>query len=365
MMGDSFKYDSVFAQVSFQFCGHVDDFLIHNTRRLCLFYMQTRFGKGGHAIRLYEEGKLVEERHLSSSKSIVGYYLGWLWLWHRELRKFSKGQENVIALYCHPIGSVGMSLRRNVRHVFWQWDYFPGHGVTERLFNLVAGFYASRCYRYIPLTNAIAKAMKLPGVSPIMLGVKPPKTFGDASSSRILMVGQLRHGQGVEDVLAFIASNPQYQLSLMGAAAGGFGIEIRRLIVTLGIANRVYFPDKFVSEEELCAEARKCFVALALYDVSPNNLTHYADPGKVKNSIEMGLPVVMTKISDIVPYVERYGAGEVIDSVKDLSAALLRIKSSPESYFAGCRGFAEHFDFEKYYGRLIGLAINGLRDLEI
>ena len=62
----------------------------------------------------------------------------------------------------------------------------------------------------------------------------------------------------------------------------------------------------------------------------------------------MGLPVVMTRISEIVPFIARFHAGEVIDSVADLPAALSRIRRDPTSYFAGCRAFAEHFDYRKY-----------------
>ena len=51
-----YRYECVFAQASFQFCGHFDEFLIENTRQLGLLYFQTRFGKGCHLFRRYESG---------------------------------------------------------------------------------------------------------------------------------------------------------------------------------------------------------------------------------------------------------------------------------------------------------------------
>lgn len=350
---DGEKLEAVFAQASFQFCGHIDEYLIRHTRHLGLLYTQTRFGKDGHLLRRYEDGQLVEERRLSSVGSIVGYYTLWLWHWHRELSRFCRGRKDVLALFEHPLGGVGMSLRRRARHVFWQWDYFPGDGFVDRLFNAVAGYYARRCSQYIALTSAIGKAMDLPRAKVVMLGLTQPTQFGDADSNRILMVGQLRGGQGIENILDFIAANPRYQLSLMGAAAHGFESVISERIAAAKMSDRVYFPNKFVTDAELREEASKCFVSLALYDTSKNNLTHYADPGKVKSSIEMGLPVVMTRISDIVPFIERFKAGEVIDSIADLPVAVDRIRGRYVDYQVGLRSFAAHFDCEIYYKCLL------------
>lgn len=345
----NFRYESVFAQASFQFCGHIDEYLIRHTRHLGLYYNQTRFGKGGHLLKIYEEGALVEERHFASAHPIPLYYWRLWWNWHRELRRFCRDRKEVTALFEFPLLGVGRLLRRKARHVFWQWDYFPGRGFTERLYDLVAGRCARRCERYIPLTKSIARAMELPEAQELMLGMTLPTRFGTLEKNRILLVGQLREGQGVEPVLDFIASHPQYSLALMGAAANGFEKKIESRIAAAQMADRVYFPNHFVSDAELRAVAATCFVSLALYDTSANNLTHFADPGKVKSSIEMGLPVVMTRISDIVPFVERFRAGEVIDSIAELSTAVDRIRGRYVVYLAGLRAFAEHFECERYY----------------
>ncbi len=355
------KFDCVFAQVSFQFCGHLDEYLISRTRHLGLVYMQTRFGRGNHLFRRYENGRLAEERELKSSSSLLGYYGRWLWHWHRELWRFARSHGPLLVVVGFPLEILGRFCHRRARYVYWQWDYFPGRGLPGRLFNLAAAWAIRRCDEYRALSSAIGKAMGCPEARVVMLGVTPSRTFGDRNSRRLLMVGQLRHGQGVESVLDFLATHPQYELSLMGAAANGFEYEIRRRLETLELTQRVYFPNRFVTEAELCREAAKCMAALALYDLSPDNLTHYADPGKVKNAIEMGLPVVMTRISDIVPFVTRFHAGEVIDSLAELPQALARIRADPEAYFRGCRQFGEYFDWQRYYDaeELLGRAVNG------
>jgi len=51
LLGKRFRYDSVFALASFQFCGHIDEYLVENTRRLCLMYVLPRFGE--HLVCFY------------------------------------------------------------------------------------------------------------------------------------------------------------------------------------------------------------------------------------------------------------------------------------------------------------------------
>ena len=67
-----FRYGNVFAQASFQFCRHMDEYLVADTRYFGLVYFQTRFGRGGHMFRRYEDGRLVEERRLGFASSRRG-----------------------------------------------------------------------------------------------------------------------------------------------------------------------------------------------------------------------------------------------------------------------------------------------------
>ncbi len=348
-MSSAIVYNSIFAQVSYQFCGHLDEYLIRHAKHLGLMYFPTRYGREGVTLRFYEEGRLVEELKKPMSCAVIPYYWQWWRTWSRELKKFSKAHDGTTAIFTHPLGGVGMSSRRNVRHVFWQWDYFPDGSLVSRIFNVTAKAVARKCWRYHPLTNAIGKAMGMESTTPVMLGVTVPERRTDSPTNRLLMVGQLRGGQGVEHVLDFIGSNPEYSLSLIGAAAGDFGSEISSRIRSLGIGDRVFFPNRFFTDSELREEAGKCFASLALYDTDSSNLTNYADPGKVKSSIEMGLPVVMTRISAIVPYVEKYGAGEVIDSIEALPNAVAKIANDRQRYQEGVIAFARHFDYGRYY----------------
>lgn len=358
MIGDfntaDHRYESVFAHGSFQFCGHVDDYLIENTRDLTLVRFQTRFGIGGHSLERYECGKLIEERILRSSRNVIFYYLLYWWYHNMELmRHVKRAQGTTVVLLTHPLGCFGCALQRmlgKVKYAFWAWDWFPEVSVTLKIYAMVVRHYMKRVDFPMALTDAIAA--NIGGNIPVvMLGMKRLQCadVDRTGSKRILVVGQLRRGQGIEDVLDFIASDPGYSLALFGAAANGFEHEVHQIIREKRLQGRVDFPNRFVSQEELSEAAAKCFCGLALYDTAADNFTHYADPGKVKSYLEMGLPVVMTRISGIVPYVEKYKAGEVIDSLADLKNAVSRISENPEKYISGVKDFTDYFSYDNYY----------------
>jgi hypothetical protein len=63
----------------------------------------------------------------------------------------------------------------------------------------------------------------------------------------------------------------------------------------------------------------------------------------------MRLPVVMTRISDIVPFVERFGSGVVIDGYSEIGEALDHIRMNYARYLEGVERFISNFEFETYY----------------
>ncbi|HPO37481.1 MAG TPA: hypothetical protein PL176_05705, partial [Kiritimatiellia bacterium] len=154
----------------------------------------------------------------------------------------------------------------------------------------------------------------------------------------------------LESLFDFMKDHDDYRLSLIGVGQPAYVSELQALLRQMDIGDRVFFPNRFYSEVELLSEARKCHVGIALYDTGSDNFTHYADPGKVKAYAEMHLPVVMTRISDIVPFVEKFKSGEVIDRSTEIGDALERIRGDYGRYQAGVYRFVEHFHFVRYYG---------------
>lgn len=359
----TFRYESVFALASLQFCGHVDEYLIANTRRLCLMYVLPRFGEQKQIIRRYDEGKLVEERVLRSSQNIFLYY--WLWFWHNttEILRFAKGYDGkTLVVGGHPVCFFGMALMkmlRRVSYLYWIGDYFPNKGLVIRAFEWLKRFYHNRIPFTYYLSDAINRKMNRgkvrdePGHKTLMWGMRrfmmPDCGNVMAASKQLLFVGLVRDGQGIENVLDFLADNHDYSLALVGVAANGYEKTVEKMIAERKLSDRVYFPNRFHSQEELLEIAGKSFAGLALYSLGEENFTHYADPGKVKAYIEMNLPVVMTRISEVVPFIEKFRAGVVVDGMEGVGDAVRKIANDYPTYGEGVRRFNEHFEYTRLY----------------
>ncbi len=248
----TFRYQSVFAHASYQFCGHIDEYLVSNTRHLGLFIPATRFGNMNHVLRIYEEGALVRERHFASSHNIFLYYF-LIFIRHNvELWKFAARQKTRTIVMCgHPVQLFFMGLQRifhRLEYSYWIGDFFPSRGLVIRAFEAVKRFYHNRVQFRWYLSDAINKVMNgkvvcEPKTKTVAWGIRmrPGCEVDRGNSHRMLFVGLLRDGQGIDRILDFLASAPEYRLSIVGEAAYGFDAEIAKMIAARGLGDRVYF----------------------------------------------------------------------------------------------------------------------------
>ena len=352
-------FKRVFAYGSLQFCGHIDEYLMAHSKELLMFIVQPRVGKHANLLRRYRSGTLVEEREIRSSQNLFLYYGLWYVNHVREMLRFCTKNTPTLIFGGHPLVFFGMVLLKRIRpliYAYWIGDYFPSSHPVIRVYERVKKWYHDRVDYAFYLSDAINRVMNGTVVNTsvrrtVMWGLKPFPAAPVVALSpfRLLFVGLIRPGQGLEAVFDFLKEHEDYRLSLIGIGQSAYVAELQALLNQTGLSDRVFFPNRFYSESELLEEARRCHVGIALYDTGPDNFTHYADPGKVKAYAEMHLPVVMTRISDIVPFVERFKSGEVIGRGPEIGEALERIRGDYESYQAGVGRFVEHFYYDRYY----------------
>lgn len=359
-MGNKMRYQRVFMQGSPQFCGHIDEYFMRESEELLVLIVPPRVGEHRCLARYYRDGRLLEERPLRSSQKSIPYYLLWYINYVRLLLAFSKRNEETLILSGHPImffGGYILKLLRPLTYVFWIGDYFPECRLTIRLYEALKRWLQKRVAFTFYLSDAINRVMN-GGIiintdkrRTVMWGVKPwpAQDPPPLEPFTLLFVGLIRQGQGLEQLFTFLSQQRAYRLRLIGVGAPEYIAALERQVEKLHLANRVYFPNRFFSQEELLAEARLCHVGMALYDTTASNFTHYADPGKVKAYAEMHLPVVMTRISDIAPIVEVCGSGVVIAGVDELEEALVSIREKYAHYRSGVQRFNARFEYMSYY----------------
>lgn len=346
---------------SLQFCGHIEEYFSLHTEKLIVYVVMPRLKNRGNLVRVYKAGKLVEEKKVWSSDSIFLYYLSWLWHYWKFILTYFGREEKFIVLSGHPISFFGMSiqkfLRPNMRFVYWIGDYFPPVNLSLRLFEKLKKYYHDRVSYAYYLSDTINQIFNDGNVvdselkKTVMWGVKPiiTKKRDVKGQLHILFVGLVKEGQGLEVLLLFLAKHSDYTLKIIGICRDDLFKSYQALIGRYKIGDRVFFPNKFYSDTELESISLDCHVGIALYDISKLNATYYTDPGKVKTYAELGLPVIMTNMSAIAPYIQKYHAGEVIEEVSDLHIAVEKIKKDYDRYQTGLRSFAKHFYYETYY----------------
>lgn len=353
-------FERVFAYGSLQFCGHIEEYLSAHTKELLMFIVQPRVGAHANILRRYCAGTLVEEREVRSSQNLFLYYGIWYVNHVRELLRFCTKDKVTLIFGGHPLVFFGMGLLKRIRpleYAYWIGDYFPSSHPAIRLYERVKKWYHDRVAYAFYLSDAINRVMNGTVVDTarrrtVMWGLKP---FPEApvppgTPFTLLFVGLIRPGQGLETLFDFLAGHPEYRLSLIGVGQPAYVAELQERLRQTGLTGRVFFPNRFYSAAELLEVARSCHVGIAMYDTGAANFTHYADPGKVKAYAEMHLPVMMSRISDIVPFVERFRSGEVVDAPGQMGEALERIRLEYDAYRKGVAAFNGFFAYEQYYG---------------
>jgi len=353
-------YKNIFLYSSLQSTGNAEKYFQNHTEKLVVFVINPRRQYNTNLIRLYKKGKLVEEKVFILSKNIFMYYVLWYIHYIYFLFSYFSKKEKVTIINFHPISFFGMSLQkmlRNIEFLFWDGDFFPPVNLSLILFEKVKKHYNSKVPYAFYQSDIMNEKMNDKVINTkkrktVMWGVLPKniqRKF-DKRAFTILFVGVIRDSQGLEFLFDFLQSHKDYSLKILGICTDELYKKYSAVIKKNKIEKQVYFPNRFFSDGELEEISKTCQVGIALYDATPTSATYYTDPGKVKTYAALGLPIVMSNVSAIAPFVQKFGCGILIkDRDKELGQALLEMKKNYTKYLDGLKKFNKYFYYETYY----------------
>lgn len=355
-----FRYKNILLYTSHQWCGNIEEYFSQNSERLLAFLLMPRVQNKDNVLRIYEQGKLIEEKNINLSENIFLYYLLWYIHYIKAIFTSVSRNERIIVISFHPYPLFFMTFQkffRKLTFVYWIADYFPPINFILRLFEKLKSYYHKNidyaCYLGDGVNNIMnGKIMTTDRKRTIIWGVKPKNIKRNFIKTKhtILFVGVVRSTVGLEIAYEFLKANKTYNLKVIGVCDEALYKRQKAMIENYGISKQVYFPNRFFFDDELNEISKECFVGIALYSIDNTSTIYYADPGKVKAYTEMGLPVVMTKTSSIAPYIKKFKAGEVIDrDVTSLERAVRNIQGNYKLYTDGVTKFNRYFYFEEYY----------------
>lgn len=155
----------------------------------------------------------------------------------------------------------------------------------------------------------------------------------------------------IEALPIILKKLPKVIFTIIGS--GEYGDTLKKLAVKLHLEKHVLFLGYIESHKEVENRMAKAAITIALYEESDNNFTYYTDPGKVKNYLGAGVPVLITDVPYIAGLVEkakcaviaRYQKQEVAEKL----VSFLSNERKMAEYRTNAVRFAKKYDWDKVF----------------
>lgn len=352
-----FRYKRILLLASLQFCGNIVEYFSQNSEKLVVFFVMPRVQNNPNLIRVYQRGRLGQEKKLISSSNFFLYYFLVYFHYLRIIFGYFSPQEKFYFIHGHPLFFFFNSLLKKLRKfemVYWIGDYYPPHGLWLRFYRWLVFFYHQRTKYTIYLSDRINKKMNGKVIDKenkktVMWGVMPSVGYQKRAPDDFIVlcfIGLVKESQGLPRLFRVLKENKKVKLKVLGFCPEDLYQKYTKMIREMKIIDQVYFPNKFI--ENLEEETKDCQIGVALYRDDP--VTYYTDPGKVKTYTQLGLPVMMSDISVITNYIKEFKAGEVVGrEMKSINKAIEKIKNDYQEYIRGVERFNNYFYYNIYY----------------
>ncbi len=296
-------------------------------------------------LKIYKNGKLIKETKFRKWKGPeLSFYFKDIFLTIWWVLKFAPkvdyfvGVDNLNAFSGHTLKLIG-----KVRHIiFYTIDYIPNRFENKTLnyiYHFLDRLAVRKSDKVWNLSAIMVKEREKRGVEVncrdkqivVPIGTDIPSkilNFKNIDRYKIVFMGHLREGQGVELLLEampdVIKKIPKAHFFIIGG--GPLGDKYKKIADRKRLTRHVKFSG-FVKEysdvEKLLKDSA---VAVAPYVDDDRTYTRYTDPGKPKDYLASGLPVVITKVPQVAYEIEKNKCGIAIsDNKKELTEALVKL----------------------------------------
>lgn len=174
---------------------------------------------------------------------------------------------------------------------------------------------------------------------------------------RVCYIGQLNEFAGIDMALRVLTrvkiAIPNIKLIVIGG--GSLSIEsYKNKAIELGVLENVEFLGYIPSMGDAVNVMSDCALGLAIFKPSPNNVSLYTEPTKVKDYLSAGIPIVITEDGPNVKYeIDRFSAGllvryEELEISREITRVLLD-KNAYTKLIAGVKKMGIFFDYRERF----------------
>lgn len=188
--------------------------------------------------------------------------------------------------------------------------------------------------------------------------IKRPK-FNKIMKNTLVFMGHLLKKQGVQTVIKaipkIIKEIPDFKFLIIGT--GEYRPELEKLVKKMELTDKVIFTGFIKNYQKMSGLISQSACAVAIYQKGDyqRNFTYYADPGKIKDYLGAGIPVILTNVPPNAPEIEKAGCGIVInDKEEEVAQAVIKIMKNEEKlkqYKKNALKFAQKYDWPKIYSQ--------------
>ena len=184
------------------------------------------------------------------------------------------------------------------------------------------------------------------------------------SKQRIIFLGHLVERQGLDLVIQamkeVVKKIPKVELIVIGT--GSYEGSLKALVKKEKLEKTVTFTGYMENDKDIEMELAKSTIAVAMYKPSKDSLTYFADPGKIKNYLSAGLPIILTNVPPVAADLEKkrcaiisdYNKSELSKHITDLLLNTHILKK----YSKNAIDYASNFDYNKIYNRAFSYTLN-------
>lgn len=191
-----------------------------------------------------------------------------------------------------------------------------------------------------------------------------PKVEISKRKRRIVFMGHILEKQGVSEVIKampkILEFNPNIRFLVVGD--GEYLNNLKILSKKLELSNKVIFTGYVKDHKIIEKYLVNSLIAVATYKPDKNSFTYFADPGKIKNYLAAGLPIVLTDVPAISKILVEKECGLIVrcdhEDIAEKIISLLQNKKKLSDYSQNSLKYSEEFDWNNIFGKALVDTLN-------
>ena len=355
----------------------LEDYLKYKVKNLTFIGHPFSFAKDTRSfIRVYSKGQLVlEKKFISWGGSEYSFYIKDLLLTIWWVLRYSKKNDYFVGVNNFNVfAGLMVGLFKNIgRIIFYTIDYVPqrfDNSFLNSIYHWMDRQAVSRSHRVWNLSNIMAVQREKNGINTlhrdkqieVSIGTdidELPMEFSKIDRYKIVFLGHLRSGQGLDMLVSAMRDVVKKinRTHLLIIGGGPLEKSLMNKIKKLRLGNNIQITGFIEEYSEVKKLMRNAAIAVAPYVDDKKTYTRYTDPGKPKDYLACGLPVVITKVPQVAFQIDESRSGiaidykekQLVDSLVDLLTDEPKLKEFRKNAFE----FAKKYSWDKIFNEAL------------